>query len=544
MGSRGLGQLAYNKGAQILAASQAEGVAIESAQIRMGLLTHVLVEEAPRHAGRGAHSINDMSLREWLEYAVERVPAVYRESRARTVAPAAGENDRGLTLIEDDAATPKAPAYQRPVLFDFTVKSREIPLIPGYRTNLANAAVKELAEAEQALARGTSEDAKGAVKQFQSIFVLAWQAEDDRLMAAAQQGLARAYRRLGDRIQATEVYGSAAALWEHAEDRRAQAGILDELGEFHDSEGDSAQALERYSEALTLARAVGDREFEGRVVTRIARVYRRAGEGEIAIILASRALGRLGRTAGLLRERGLAYESIKNKAKASADLEEVLAIDPRDVESLVGRGNLRRDDKNHAAAVADYTKALEVDPKSTSALYERAWTYHLKGEEIRAIADFDILIRRDPGFASAYRERGDALRAKGDLDRAIADYTKALEIDPKHDRAYTGRGRARLRKKDWDSALSDFEQAARLQPDRPEPYLDLARSQSVRADSKVVGEESEARRALIAKALDLLEKMATMGYQDWEKVREDEEFRVLRDEPRFRKLILKKTHPR
>ena len=45
MGDRGLGQLAYDKGMRILAATQANDVALESGQIGQGLLTYALVED-------------------------------------------------------------------------------------------------------------------------------------------------------------------------------------------------------------------------------------------------------------------------------------------------------------------------------------------------------------------------------------------------------------------------------------------------------------------------------------------------------------------
>ena len=43
MGSRGLGQLAYDKGMRILAASQADDVALEVEKLKQGLLTYALV---------------------------------------------------------------------------------------------------------------------------------------------------------------------------------------------------------------------------------------------------------------------------------------------------------------------------------------------------------------------------------------------------------------------------------------------------------------------------------------------------------------------
>src|SRR5690606_21452822 len=45
MGSRGLGQLAYDKGIRILSATQADNVALELGSLKQGLLTYVLLEE-------------------------------------------------------------------------------------------------------------------------------------------------------------------------------------------------------------------------------------------------------------------------------------------------------------------------------------------------------------------------------------------------------------------------------------------------------------------------------------------------------------------
>src|SRR5262249_43838475 len=54
MGNRGLGQLAYDKGMRILAASQADDVALEVARLQHGLLTYALVEEGLRSDKKGS----------------------------------------------------------------------------------------------------------------------------------------------------------------------------------------------------------------------------------------------------------------------------------------------------------------------------------------------------------------------------------------------------------------------------------------------------------------------------------------------------------
>src|SRR6185503_6290727 len=45
MGSRGMGQLAYDKGIRVLAASQADDVALEINRLRHGLLTYALMHD-------------------------------------------------------------------------------------------------------------------------------------------------------------------------------------------------------------------------------------------------------------------------------------------------------------------------------------------------------------------------------------------------------------------------------------------------------------------------------------------------------------------
>lgn len=56
MGSRGLGQLAYDKAMRVLAASQAEEVALESDQLRHGLLTYAMLREGLAGGGGGGGS--------------------------------------------------------------------------------------------------------------------------------------------------------------------------------------------------------------------------------------------------------------------------------------------------------------------------------------------------------------------------------------------------------------------------------------------------------------------------------------------------------
>jgi len=75
MNSKGLAQLAYEKGMYVLTASQSYQAALEVDQLGHGLLTFALVEEGLKTpAAGGSVSTGDLGVRDWLEYAAQRVP--------------------------------------------------------------------------------------------------------------------------------------------------------------------------------------------------------------------------------------------------------------------------------------------------------------------------------------------------------------------------------------------------------------------------------------------------------------------------------------
>src|SRR5207245_5937765 len=80
MNSKGLAQLAYEKGMYILTAAQSYQAALEAVQFGHGLLTYALVEEGLK-TGVADNEPKDgvVSAREWLDFATERVPQMQEE---------------------------------------------------------------------------------------------------------------------------------------------------------------------------------------------------------------------------------------------------------------------------------------------------------------------------------------------------------------------------------------------------------------------------------------------------------------------------------
>lgn len=130
MGSRGLGQLSYDKGMKILTATQADNVALELGNLQHGLLTYSLVKNGIE-LGLADHKPKDGTVMssEWLDFSVRDVPLLYQDIRA-------GRRDifiGGQKSIDEKARAElvgrkSAEQLQQPSLFDFGRKERQSPL--------------------------------------------------------------------------------------------------------------------------------------------------------------------------------------------------------------------------------------------------------------------------------------------------------------------------------------------------------------------------------------------------------------------------------
>lgn len=115
MNSKGLAQLAYEKGMYILTAAQSYQAALETAQLGHGLLTYALVEEGLKTpVADNEPKDGVLNVREWLDFVTERVPQMQEEKmkQARGV---------GLQIAfvegEQNIAEPEKRNVQRPRVF-------------------------------------------------------------------------------------------------------------------------------------------------------------------------------------------------------------------------------------------------------------------------------------------------------------------------------------------------------------------------------------------------------------------------------------------
>lgn len=127
MGTKGFGQLAYDKGMLLLAATQAEDTALESGRLQHGLLTYALVQEGLR-GGRAADD-GVVLLLDWLRYAVWRVPEIY--DALRSGREITGTDGRAVVVSAGGVTEAKSRSRQTPMLFDFLLKRPDVTLEAG-----------------------------------------------------------------------------------------------------------------------------------------------------------------------------------------------------------------------------------------------------------------------------------------------------------------------------------------------------------------------------------------------------------------------------
>jgi WD40 repeat protein len=144
MGSRGLGQLSYDKGMRILTSTQADDVALESGLIEQGLLTYALTRDG-LEAERADFRPKDarITVAEWLAYGVERVPTLHAEverklAEMKAAAGAAkldGDEQARVVVLPGGGGrnlrvkvSGQSTRTQQPALFDFARRRRDAVL--------------------------------------------------------------------------------------------------------------------------------------------------------------------------------------------------------------------------------------------------------------------------------------------------------------------------------------------------------------------------------------------------------------------------------
>jgi len=220
--------------------------------------------------------------------------------------------------------------------------------------------------------------------------------------------------------------------------------------------------------------------------------------------------------------------------KSVADFDEALKINPRDVESLIGRGEadthintgLFGDVKENAEVdpLDDFNAALKLDPKSARAYVARGKLTQgvlIVQENLqKALPDYEKATQVDPNYAEGWYRHGKVLLLLNDSKfnaQIKSDFDRAIALSPKAE-YFSERGTFMLRTppRDYPAIIADFTSAIHGDPANAKRYTDRADAQkySPNPDKKqMLADYSEAIKLLKEKKEDL-EMLASYGTAD------------------------------
>lgn len=169
--------------------------------------------------------------------------------------------------------------------------------------------------------------------------------------------------------------------------------------------------------------------------------------------------------AGAYFFRALAFEKLKDTAKAISDCTLAIQCDPTLAVAYFKRSALYLYNEPQKALM-DLDRTIELDNSWVFPLKLRASMHSSTGENDLALLDLTRIIQLQPRTAESYVQRSQLLVAMKRYDEAILDCDRALAIDPRNQPSYYYRGIAHAEKPvpDLTRAIADESMAIQLDP--------------------------------------------------------------------------------
>lgn len=144
-------------------------------------------------------------------------------------------------------------------------------------------------------------------------------------------------------------------------------------------------------------------------------------------------------------------------ADAERLFRQVLAIDPRNSDSLHLLGVIAHSTGRDELAIELIKKAIAVNPREPTAHSNLGNLFQKLGRSDEAIASYRRALNINPNIPAALNNLGNALRSQRKLDEAIATYRKALTLNPDDPEVHYHLSMALLARGDLADAWPEYE---------------------------------------------------------------------------------------
>ncbi len=153
-----------------------------------------------------------------------------------------------------------------------------------------------------------------------------------------------------------------------------------------------------------------------------------------------------------------------DEAKALADFDSALALEPENTKYQLVRAVYLRSRKKLDEALADVATILENNPADVNALIMQGEVLRELGKDEAALESFEKAAELAPKSLLAHQRLGEIYRTSGEYDKAIEQFDKILEIKPGEVLTKVHRAEIYLRSNRLEEALADVDSVLEKQP--------------------------------------------------------------------------------
>src|SRR2546429_4317027 len=202
--------------------------------------------------------------------------------------------------------------------------------------------------------------------------------------------------------------------------------------------------------------------------------------------------------AAALEMKGDALTNLGRRAEALAAYEAAAAVDPAnenlrqkieevrvDVPGLLSRALIASASGNYRHALASFDEILEVEPSNVNALIGKAVAYRRSGKPQEALNCLDLVLGVQPVNASAILNRGNILLEEGDQEGALEAFDRLTQLYPNDEEAWAAQAEVLVKMGRDDDAQRAFTEALKVSPGNEaiqRRILELAAAKLVEGD--------------------------------------------------------------
>ena len=157
------------------------------------------------------------------------------------------------------------------------------------------------------------------------------------------------------------------------------------------------------------------------------------------------------------------YEN-KEYDKAKKVCEDILDIQPDDLNATNLLAILNFHNKDFAQSIKFFEKAIEINPNISETYNNLGNVYYEFKQFNIAIENYNKALKIKPNFALSYYNRAKALQEINQKQEAISDYDKAISINNNFSAAYKNLGNLYMELKILDKSIYNHVQALKINP--------------------------------------------------------------------------------